>query len=73
MPEDHSIIEDLIIQPHCSGNGGSIEVSVTGGTTPYVYSWDSGQVSEDISGLTPGDYQLTVTMLQVVLLFILER
>jgi len=54
------IIEDLIIQPHCSGNGGSIEVSVTGGTTPYVYSWDSGQVSEDISGLTPGDYQLTV-------------
>ena len=56
-----SIIEDLIIQPHCSGNGGSIEVSVTDGTTPYVYSWDSGQVSEDISGLTPGDYQLTVT------------
>ena len=54
------IIEDLIIQPHCSGNGGSIEISVTGGTTPYVYSWDSGQVSEDISGLTPGDYQLTV-------------
>ena len=55
------ITEDLIIQPHCSGNGGSIEVSVTGGSTPYSYSWDSGQGSEDISGLTPGNYQLTVT------------
>ena len=55
------IIEDLIIQPSCTGSGtGSIDVSVTDGSTPYAYSWDSGQVSEDISGLTPGDYQLTV-------------
>jgi hypothetical protein len=57
-----SITEDLIIQPSCTGSGtGSIDVSVTGGTTPYGYSWDSGQVSEDISGITPGDYQLTVS------------
>jgi len=56
------ITEDLIIQPSCTGSGtGSIDVSVTGGSVPYVYSWDSGQVTEDISGLTPGDYQLTVT------------
>jgi hypothetical protein len=55
------ITEELIIQPHCSGSGGGIDVNVTGGSTPYVYSWDSGQVSEDISGLTPGDYQLTVS------------
>jgi hypothetical protein len=56
------ITEDLIIQPTCTGGGtGSIDVSVTGGSTPYGYSWDSGQVSEDISGITPGDYQLTVS------------
>ena len=55
------ITEDLIIQPTCTGGGtGSIDVSVTGGSTPYGYSWDSGQVSEDILGLTPGEYQLTV-------------
>jgi len=56
------ITEDLIIQPTCTGGGtGSIDVSITGGSAPYGYSWDSGQVSEDISGITPGDYQLTVT------------
>ncbi len=46
----------------CFGeNDGSVNVSLTGGTTPYFYSWSSGQVSQDLSNLGPGSYTLTVT------------
>ena len=39
---------------------GSIDISVTGGTSPYSYVWADGQISEDISGLYPGVYTVAV-------------
>jgi gliding motility-associated-like protein len=40
---------------------GSIEANVTGGTTPYSYSWSNGETQEDIDSLGAGTYTLTVT------------
>jgi hypothetical protein len=44
---------------------GSINVSVTGGTSPYAYSWTKGNVQvgtqEDLHHVTAGDYALLVT------------
>ncbi|MBN4062369.1 hypothetical protein JYU20_04150, partial [Bacteroidales bacterium AH-315-I05] len=40
---------------------GSIDLTVSGGTTPYTYSWSNSAITEDISGLTPSMYYVTVT------------
>ena len=43
---------------------GAIDITVTGGTTPYVYAWTGTGVSvttEDQSGLAPGTYSVIVT------------
>ncbi len=46
----------------CGLFNGSISASVTGGTGPYSYNWDPGNLTtSDISGLDAGLYILTVT------------
>jgi gliding motility-associated-like protein/uncharacterized repeat protein (TIGR01451 family) len=46
----------------CFGNNtGSIDITVAGGTSPYTYSWSSGQTTQDIALLISGDYTVTVT------------
>ncbi|MDG1333897.1 MAG: choice-of-anchor L domain-containing protein [Crocinitomicaceae bacterium] len=43
------------------GSDGTIDITPAGGSTPYTFSWDSGQSTEDISGLSAGDYTVTMT------------
>lgn len=40
---------------------GSIDLTVTGGISPYQYNWSNGSVEEDINSLSAGMYSVTVT------------
>ena len=47
------------------GSNGSIDLTPAGGTpasgTPYTFSWSNLATTEDLSGLVPGTYTVTVT------------
>ena len=46
----------------CNGSGnGSINISVSGGSTPYHYAWTGGANTQNRTNLTPGTYTVTVT------------
>jgi|GEM_PF-1519505 len=43
------------------GSNGSVNITVGGGTSPYLFSWSNGATTEDINALATGGYQVTVT------------
>ncbi len=46
----------------CNGAlDGSIDLDITGGQAPFMFHWNNGSVSEDLSDLTQGIYTVTVT------------
>jgi gliding motility-associated-like protein len=42
-------------------NSGAIDISVSGGTPPYTFSWSNGATSEDLNNITAGTYTVTVS------------
>ncbi len=45
----------------CGGATGSASVSVSGGISPYTYTWSNGATSSSITGLSAGIYTVTVS------------
>ncbi|NOQ76002.1 MAG: T9SS type B sorting domain-containing protein [Crocinitomix sp.] len=59
-PEELELTAE-IIDVLCFGEAtGSIDVSVLGGTPDYYYTWSTGEISEDVTGLVAGTYLLEV-------------
>jgi len=57
-----SITSGITTNPSCNGgSNGSIDITISGGASPFVYSWSNGQTSQDVTGLSAGTYTVTIT------------
>ncbi|HLP22137.1 MAG TPA: gliding motility-associated C-terminal domain-containing protein [Chitinophagales bacterium] len=55
-------LSTVVTNISCTGNSsGAINLTVSGGAGSYTYAWTGGATTEDISGLAPGTYTVTVT------------
>ncbi|MEI6435400.1 MAG: T9SS type A sorting domain-containing protein [Bacteroidota bacterium] len=60
-PEAPLTVAGSVASLICNGAGnGSVDLTVSGGTFPYEYTWSNGQSTQDVSGLAAGNYSVTV-------------
>ncbi|MBK8819342.1 MAG: gliding motility-associated C-terminal domain-containing protein [Saprospiraceae bacterium] len=62
-PPAIDLTNTLIINPSCGSNIGSITLQPLNGVSPYFYKWshDILETGNSVSGLSPGNYSVTVT------------
>ena len=51
------ILNYLSTNPTCIGyNNGNIDLSISSGTSPFIFNWSNNDSTEDIINLTAGNY-----------------
>lgn len=55
-------ITGIVNDVNCFGiNDGAIDITVTGGTLNYTFNWSNAAVTEDLTSIVAGTYQVIVT------------
>lgn len=50
-----------VLNEVCNNNGGSIDVNVYNGQSPFTYLWSNGATTQDLTGLNEGNYTLQIS------------
>ncbi|GGB20182.1 hypothetical protein GCM10011511_49900 [Puia dinghuensis] len=54
-------VSGVVVNAGNNQSNGSITVTVSGGTPPYTFLWNTGAQTQNLSGIGQGTYTLTVT------------
>lgn len=55
-------IDATVADENCpDADDGEIDLTISQGIAPYQFAWNTGDNSEDLMGIGPGEYQVTVT------------
>jgi hypothetical protein len=55
-------VDSSITPPLCfGGSDAAISLTITGGTMPYFYLWNTGSTASNIANIAAGDYSVTIT------------
>jgi len=60
VSEPSPLIANENIQEETFGTDGSISVQITGGTPPYDYLWNTGDINNSVTNLSAGTYDMLV-------------
>lgn len=59
---DTLTVSGIVANVNCNGNAnGAVNITVAGGTTAYTYLWSNGATTQDLTGLSGGTFDVTVT------------
>ena len=61
LEPDTILLIEQVVNDSCFATPGSIDLIVSGGTSPYSYSWSNGDTLEQISNLQTGYYTVSLT------------
>lgn len=61
QPDSPVSITGEIIPASCTASDGNINVTMSGGTAPYTFSWSNGDTIQNLTAIPKGNYSLSVT------------
>lgn len=61
LPEAMEVADNISNTTCFEGGDASISLLVSGGVAPYSYSWDNGATKANITDLSAGNYQVSIT------------
>ncbi len=61
QPATDFVLSTTLVNVSCSGgNNGAVNLTVSGGTAPYTYTWSNGATTQNLANLVAGTYSVTV-------------